>query len=167
MMASLKADQRALLDLRRARRNLRRMPARRDFDVLELRPWLGDLHMFEVVDGGKDFRYRIYATNIAIDAGREMTGKLMSETPEPHLRAIGLACYDEVRRAAVPYLIQRPTVIKTALGYDTIRDYLVLPLSDDGTVVDRLLVLNDSRARERATSSAIVFFPLEGDVGRY
>ena len=68
---------------------------------------------------------------------------------------------------AVPYLIQRPTVIKTALGYDTIRDYLVLPLSDDGTVVDRLLVLNDSRARERATSSAIVFFPLEGDVGRY
>ncbi len=163
----LKAHQAALLELWQLRRAGRRLPARADFDVIELRPWLGDLHLLDVENGGADFRYRIFATNISQYLGREMTGKLMSQTPEPRLRALGLSSYREVIRAGVPYLIRRPTLVHGPLSYQTIRDYLVLPLGADDTVIDRLLVLNDPRARARASSDFVEFLPLDGETAPY
>ena len=151
-----------LLQLWRTHCGARRFPAYRDFDELELQAWLGDLHLLEVVDGGRDFRYRIYSTGFAQHLGRRLTGKLMSETPEPQLRAIGLACYGEACRRAGPILIRRPTVIPGPLPYDTVRDYLVLPLGEVEDAVDRLLVLHDRMEKEPINSARVEYVPLDG-----
>ncbi len=151
-----------LLQLWRTHRGSRRFPAYGDFEELELQAWLGDLHLLEVEDGGRDFRYRIYSTGFAQHLGRRMTGKLMSETPEPGLRAIGLACYGEVCRRRAPFLVRRPTVIPGPLPHQTVRDYLVLPLGRADDRVEQLLVLHDRIEKEQIISASIEFIPLEG-----
>jgi hypothetical protein len=164
----LTPKQKPLLDLWQARRAERRLPARRMLDVVDLRPWLSDLHLLEVVAGGKDFRYRVYATNVSEFLGREMTGKMMSETPEVTLAAIGRSCYREVCEAAIPYLMRRPTMIYgSRVSHPAIREYLTLPLGDDGITVDRLLVLIGPPSRERKTADFVEFIPLDGETAPY
>ncbi len=162
MTTQLSQRQLGLFDLWQARKGARRFPARRDFDVLELKAWLGDLHLLEVERGGADFRYRVFSTNFAIRLGYDLTGKLISETLEPNLRAVGLACYGEVCRSGRPYLIRRPTVIAGALPYQTMRHYLALPLGESDAAVDRILALHDQLLQERMTSNVVEFIPLDG-----
>ena len=60
----------------------RAMPAWSAIDPIELRQWLGDLHLLEVIDGGRDFRYRVHGTRIGRQHGNEMPGTLVSEWPQ-------------------------------------------------------------------------------------
>jgi hypothetical protein len=139
------------------------MPARRDFDALELTRWMGELHLVEVIDGGRDFLYRIFATNIAGLLPFDMTGRRMSEFADLRMRAAVISCYREIVRMAAPYLIRRPAILEFGAGYMTVHEYLALPLGDDGQTVDRMFVLNNSKARRAANSDAVMFLPLEGD----
>jgi hypothetical protein len=150
-----------LLQLWRSRCSEQRFPAPGDFDELALRTWLGDLHLLEVIDGGKDFRYLIYSTAFAQHLGRGMEGRLMSETPEPTLRAVGLSCYGEVVRRAAPFLVCRPTIIAGALRHDTVHNYLVLPLGQD-PAIHRLIVLHDQLEKAPIRSRHIEYIPLDG-----
>jgi hypothetical protein len=58
-----------LLELWKVKRGDRRMPAWRDFAVPELQRWLGHLNLLEIVDGGADFRFRVYGTKITAAFG--------------------------------------------------------------------------------------------------
>ena len=53
------------------------LPCRGDLDVLDLQPWIGDLHLVEIC--GDDAKYIVYGTNVARSLGREWTGKRVSE----------------------------------------------------------------------------------------
>src|SRR5262249_10216381 len=51
------------------------LPARADFTVDDLRPFIGRIAILDVIDGGQDFRFRLYGTQIAEEYQGEMTGK--------------------------------------------------------------------------------------------
>jgi hypothetical protein len=63
-----------------AKRGTRDMPERRDIDPLEMRPWLGRVVLYDVVEEPPDFRYRLFGSEIAERLGRDLTGRLVSET---------------------------------------------------------------------------------------
>lgn len=65
-----------LLQLWDVKRGQRPMPVRADFDVLELKDWLGNLVLVDVLEGATEFRYRLYGstsppiTGVTSPAGR-------------------------------------------------------------------------------------------------
>ncbi len=135
----------ALLDFWNRKRAGRRMPARDDFDVFELRAWLGHLHLVEVIDGGRDFLHRIYGTDLAVMFGIDLTGKGLDAIPE--------VARDSVRRAyAAACASREPVVVEDdpilQSNVQRVED-LILPLSTNGRVVDRLLIGTACIARPR------------------
>lgn len=127
--------QSGMLDLWRARRTGGRLPARRDFDVLEMRDYLGWLSIAEVVEGGEDLVYRLVGTGVVDRMGRDITGRLASEILPPTALRI------------FRHLIRHPAPLRGhgAAGWRD-RDFLhhemlLLPLADDGETVDRVFVL--------------------------
>lgn len=63
----------------RSRAESGRVPDRDRFPVEDLGPWLGNIQIVEVVDGGRDFRHRLIGTRIVEAVGRDLTGRLVSE----------------------------------------------------------------------------------------
>ncbi|WP_416899118.1 MAG: PAS domain-containing protein [Minwuia sp.] len=124
-----------LLDRWQSRRSNGGLPARRDFDVLELKDFMGWLCVAEVAPGGDDLVYRLIGTRIVEKVGRDNTGKPVSETLPPAALEI------------FQHLMQKPQPVRT-WGRVAWRDRdfrhhesLVLPLADDGRTVDRFFVL--------------------------
>jgi len=124
-----------LAALWQSRRGGRTMPARRDFDTVELRPWIGGLHLVEVLPGG-DYRWRVYAGKVGEVYGREWTGKKFSEVPHRN-RSLLFGWFDDCLAARCP--------MEHTSRYDNEGRHihwtrLFLPLADDGEVVDRVFV---------------------------
>lgn len=127
------------------KRGTRLMPARSDIDVSELKDWLGQLVLIEVEPGDKEpaFHYRVYGSVLAEWFERDLTRKTDA--------ALNEGARTSVRREYKQVCAQRQPVL-------TIRERrvnrqparvakLVLPLSDDGETVDRLLVASYVVAR--------------------
>lgn len=112
-------------------------PNYRQIDPSAMRPALGYVMLLDAVDGGRDFRYRLYGSLIARASDLDMTGRLLSDHPaSSYVTEFGLAVY----RAA----LQRPRPIYTertpAAAERTTRwQRLALPLVDDAGRVTRLL----------------------------
>src|SRR3546814_17988197 len=68
------------------KRKDRHAPLRRDFDVVELRRWLGFLCLIDIEAGGEELRYRIFGTSVADAVGHETTGRRLYKV-EPDLRS--------------------------------------------------------------------------------
>ena len=113
----------------------RTMPDKTDMTAPELRSWLGDIHLIEVIEQGKDYRYLVFGTDIAHHHGVEMTRRFVSEWPE-ELRVAAFATYGLVVREKRPYLVRQN---EFALERLFSNHRLVLPLSKDGTAVDHIL----------------------------
>jgi hypothetical protein len=101
-------------------------------DPVRLAPALGRLLVVEPVDGGADFRYRLYGSITAAFVNLEMTGKLLSNHPVgPEMVCFGIALY----RA----LMDRPEAVLTTF-LPAVANYarwerLVLPfIGKDGSV---------------------------------
>ena len=54
-------------------------PSRARLDAFTLRPWLGHISIYEMIDGGRDFRIRLEGTSIVAITGEDWTGKRASE----------------------------------------------------------------------------------------
>ncbi len=117
------------------KRGKRAMPEKADLAAPELRPWLGDIHLIEVIEQGKDFRYLIFGTDIARHYDVEMTRKLVSEWPEA-MRVAAFETYRRVVRDKCAYLVRQNEV---ALDRLFSNHRLVLPLSSNGAAVDHIL----------------------------
>ena len=127
---------RGLLDYWESRRGEREMPLRRDIDVLDLGPWLGNLMLIEVLEGGRDFRYRVYGSMLAQYYGRDLTGKT-TDVVRPEARDLVRQEYRAVLVDRQPVLVLRDRQVK----HRTMRvAKLVLPLSSTGAALDMLLV---------------------------
>jgi hypothetical protein len=54
------------------------LPDRSSAGAETLRPWLGNLMILDPIDGGQDFQYRLYGSEIARFCGFDMTARLVS-----------------------------------------------------------------------------------------
>ncbi len=129
---------RGLYDLWESRRQGRPVPARRDIDVLELRPWLGWLTVIDMVDGGADFVYRIFGSSQAAQIGMDLTGRRASACP-----AVTPSFLQNLREAAAtarPIFGTRVIEI-SARGYAYRWQRLILPLTRHGETVETFMIL--------------------------
>ena len=124
----------------------RGIPRAEWFDPVCVAPALGYLLLLDAVDGGSDFRYRVYGTRIANIAGFDHTGKRVSELPEPAASVFQVQ-YGAVAdlRAAVYAEHDAPSSISSLVRWCR----LALPLSDDEDRIRRLLVVNVPVDRSR------------------
>src|SRR5688572_9060868 len=92
--------------------------------------------MVEVSYDPLEFRYRVAGTGLFAMHGQELTGKLARELDPPEFGAMIHRHYAEVieRRVPILHLIEL-TVDYLATSYARI----ILPLSSDGIVIDRLM----------------------------
>lgn len=110
-----------------------RLPARRDFDPLEMRECLGSIFLVEAVPELDDFRYTLIGSEIVRQVGVDSTGKRVSEVfGEP-----GLALYREVRDRRRPIRVHGAVdwKQKSYKAYEAV----LMPLADDGRSVDRFI----------------------------
>ena len=129
------------------------VPDRRDVDVLNLVPAIGNLMLLEVERDGLDAIYRVYGTAVANRAARDWTGFRVSEmnrttrTPAALLYRAG---YRAVARRPAPLFTEHESP-----PYLDVRYWrrLILPLADGARPCGRFLVGNVPVGR-RALSKA-------------
>jgi hypothetical protein len=118
------------------KRGARLMPARADFDALDLRVWLGHLMLIDVLSGATEFRYRLYGSTLASYYGADYTGKTTRGIASDVADRV-TSEYAQVSIERRPLLVQRKRAAPHSL-LNIVK--LILPLSADGIVVDMLLV---------------------------
>lgn len=131
---------RALYDYWDRIRGDRTMPARADFDPLDIPDLLKDLILVDVEDkvDGLRFRYRLAGTAVEEYLGVSLTGKYIDEVMSP----VALVPFRETYIA--PVTLKRPVYSSTGLrlpnmDYPRVISRLILPLSSDGVRVNILL----------------------------
>lgn len=114
----------------------RAMPARRDFDILDFKYILGDLNLLAVERD--PLRFRVHATNATVRLGLDLTGRTVDDYPDPDYRAMVGGLYAEVIETRAPRCVMqmRYRLPDKLLSWEV----LVLPLSNDGSDVNMLLV---------------------------
>lgn len=122
----------------RSRLHGRAMPARRDFDVLDLKYVLGDLNLIDVEHAPLRFRFRVHSTNAVRWVGTDLTGKTIEDYPDPDYRKMAREHCTAVVETRLPQRIFRD---RFPLNYELLRwEAVILPLSDDGSLVNMLMV---------------------------
>lgn len=114
------------------------LPHIRQIDPFRLRPALGYVMLVDTVDGGRDFRYRLYGSIVAQISGFDMTGKLLSEIrASDYVAEFGIAVNRaSLRRREAIYSERNPRGSVQTMTWQR----LALPLVDDSGTVVRFLV---------------------------
>lgn len=110
------------------------MPARADFDMEALKPWLGHLMLLDVLGDGQ-FRYRVYGSRVAQYYGRDLQGRGLDNLPSL-VREDVRDDYLHVVETRKPSFVEREHLID---GHRQPFGKLTLPLSEDSVTVTRLL----------------------------
>lgn len=116
----------------------RPMPARADLDPLDFRYVLGDIVVCDVFYEPLRFHYRLHGVNLVQRDGFDMTGKWLHERPVPDYTARvqhGWSLVVTERKILLGDRLHLTAVDGRQRRYETI----VLPLSGDGTIVDKLI----------------------------
>lgn len=119
------------------------MPRASQIDALDMKPALGNIMILDVLDGGADFRFRLYGATLAEAVGQDWTGQTIS-TMRRQLRGLGPAFYLAGYRA----VLARPQPLYTCNQANRTFENrrwarLILPLAgEDGQGVKRFLVGN-------------------------
>ncbi|MGB8181674.1 MAG: PAS domain-containing protein [Stellaceae bacterium] len=119
------------------RRRGRLMPARADFDPIDLKYVLGNLTMVDVLRDPVRFRIRLHASNVAARVGFDLTGKELDAITDPHYRKLVRDHYVAVVERRSPVLEFRNRVMTDNVCLHC--EVLALPLADDGATVDRIM----------------------------
>jgi hypothetical protein len=102
--------------------------------------------LMDTVEGGRDFRYRLFGSIIASHSGFDMTGKLLSEhRSSPYVIEFGIAASRAaVQRRKPLYSARSPLGAVQTVSWQRI----ALPLVDDSRAVVRLLAGTAPIARD-------------------
>lgn len=128
------------------------IPLASQIDPIEMRPALGYVMLLEVVDGGHDFRYRVFGTEIATVSEFDMTGRLLSEhQASAYIVEFAIAAYRAAFVRRDPVLTEHwPSRTRHTASWQR----LVLPLANSSGAVVRFLAgtvpLDRSRTIVRA-----------------
>ena len=113
------------------------LPARADIDALEMKRFLGDVFMLDVVGDPPRFRYRLVGVNIVRGVGRDSTGRFQDEVYPAQQAAENAAHYRWICAH------RRPTrnfgVINWVGRHHLRYEIANLPLARDGATVDIIL----------------------------
>lgn len=127
---------RELHGLWQRKRDGRAYPRRGDLDVIELWPWLGNLMLIEVENGGADYLYRVYGTVLADYFSRDLTGRRTSSLATD-VQAVVRGEYGRAIGDGQPIVVTRERTVQQK----RIRaSKLILPLGQARGMVDHLLV---------------------------
>lgn len=129
----------ALFRMWQDKRGQRAVPSRTDFEVAELKPWLGRLIIYEVLGDGVDFRYRLVGTDIVRIHGLDLTGRLVSQFCYMGKPSQACASLGEVCRLRTPRYRNDSGV--TARAWARAGERLFLPLGRNGETVDQIICL--------------------------
>jgi hypothetical protein len=134
-----------------AKRDGRRMPARRDIDPAEIPALLPHLSIVEKVDGL--FRYRLVGTGVARELGRDLTGRLVGSYVGADPKSAGAlqAVSERVFTSAHPVFATGE--FKLTSGAIHNMAVLILPLSDDDTNVNMTVSIRIIRFNFNLTAS--------------
>lgn len=121
------------------------LPRRSDFSMAELRPYMGRVAILDVVDGGRDFRYRLYGSDIAEEYQADMSRKSVNEF-RPHFRAAIVPGYQRCLATRAPHY-DVIDIDDEMMRYKWER--IVLPLATDGRIVDMIMVYRTDLIYER------------------
>ena len=129
----------------------RAFPARCDVTPRGLAGLLRNTSLLKVIDGGKDYEYRIVGDAFVMAHGTSFQGKRWSETGKlsPHYNAVIKSTYDHVAHKAEPVAMRgwiERGGHRSELVYS---EYLFLPLGSDGKSVDHILVFAVYVPREK------------------
>lgn len=133
----------ALRSLWERKRGQRSMPARYDFVIDDLAPWLGRLNLISLDNGVA--RFDVFGTHNSRELGVELTGRTVDALPEED-RIVARAGIDRAVNERSPIFETISIVRNHRLR---VYDRLILPLSDDDGVVNKVFVLIDSPHDER------------------
>lgn len=117
-------------------RGARGMPARRDFDPLDVRFALGHISLIEVHRDPMRFYFRLDGSKQVELFGVECTRRYLDEAMPAEHAAMAHASYTEVVHRAEPRYHRRQIVF-----HERLMDYevVILPFSNDGKRVDLLM----------------------------
>jgi hypothetical protein len=103
------------------------VPDIRHIDPSVLKPALGNMIVFEPIDGERDFRYRLHGTNIAYHSEIDMTNQLLSCHPTSvYVRQLSIAVNRACLRRGLPIFTSRSPV---GAAYTVRWDRLALPFA--------------------------------------
>jgi hypothetical protein len=130
-------DLRTLYDYWDARRRGRRWPARADINPVDLKFALGNLSLIDVHHDPLRFTFRLSGTQFSQRMGMDFTGKSVDDIPDPAYRAEVFETYRKTAETGLPSVTLSERVLD---GRPWKFEILRLPLSDDGVVVNMLLI---------------------------
>jgi hypothetical protein len=115
----------------------REMPARSDFDPVEMTSFLPGIALIDVVDDARRFVYRLLGTREVAMRGKDSTGKGVAEGFFASSVDAALASYDDVVTRRAPRFEQRRFV--TPDGRIGNEQTVILPLSEDGQAINMII----------------------------
>jgi len=120
----------------------RRMPSRVQMTPRIMREFLKYTALIEVLDGGREFRFRVSADAVNLQQGMTLQGMT---TADIDLRAPGYGTnlnrlYARVCRRRAPHAY-RGTYYRPTDGHAFSHESIMLPLGEDGETVDHVLVV--------------------------
>lgn len=122
------------------------MPARSDFDPVDVRELLPNLMMLDVVGDPPRFRYRLVGTRVVQYTGFDFTGRCLDEMVFQG-RDFMEGCYRRVWAERRPIFGHYAWLVRSR--HFGRCEFALLPLSDDGTRVDRCISIEDYERMER------------------
>lgn len=128
---------RALWTLWNERRGTRLMPATKDITPRDMKSFLDRIHLYDVVEAGKDFRVRVAGTAITTSFGYNPTGLLISAHPHPARGKRLAQVLRHVMATGKPVRVVTNQMLPEKRGKKQV-EALWLPLGVDG-VIQRIL----------------------------
>ena len=120
------------------------VPDWHDWQPADLVPLLGSVNAISVVDGGKDFLFRVYGTRHVDSLDIEMTGKSVGDMTDRARSQRSFALYRQVFLSRLPHCTFYRIEAMDSLALKYSRDHvyllrLVVPFTTGSGEVDRLL----------------------------
>jgi hypothetical protein len=120
----------------------RNLPSRNQLAPRDMRAILRNVVLLKIVEGGKDYEYRIVGDMFTWAYDAQFRGMFLSDVervaPEHGGRMRGM--YEHVRATAQPLAIQGWVGREVAESKFVFYETVLLPLGDDGATVDHILV---------------------------
>lgn len=122
------------------------MPARAEFDPVDVRELLPNLMMVDVLGQPPRFRYRLVGTRVAQYTGFDFTGRYLDEMVFQGRDFIE-ACYGRLLSEGRPLFGHYAWLVRSR--HFGRCEFALFPLSDDGKRVDRCVSIEDYERMER------------------
>jgi hypothetical protein len=123
------------------KRGSRRMPARADIDPAEIKPLLPYLLLADLHHDPLRVFYRLVGTGVVAAAKCDLTGHWLHQVDLDGNTPAWERVYRRVAETGAPVFGQTRADIRP--GDARLFQWVVLPLSDDGAIADRVLELED------------------------